>query len=260
LLIHYFYSRNHEHGALNIFNSPNVIVKHCTFNNNTSTGYFTRKPFQGNSGGLSIGYNMHMGLASLDGVDVLVTDCTFTNNQANPPDELFVSTTNLIESSIFSGRGGGLSLPVNASYPINIVVNNSLFINNFAKNYGGGLYCFIGGTVGNQTYMFGNNSFINNKAAIGSGAMNFGNFGNIAPFSTLHSTIYNCKFQSNNAKKGGSSHIFPSYYGFEGNFITFKDCIFYNNTSTEYGGAIDASFYNPYQNRQHYAPVQFVNW
>ena len=67
-----YFFRNHEHGALNIFNSPNVIIKHCTFRNNTSSSYFTRKPFQGNSGGLSVAYNTE--LASLSVIDVLVTN------------------------------------------------------------------------------------------------------------------------------------------------------------------------------------------
>ena len=254
---HFCFS-NHEHGALNIFNSPNVTVKYCTFRNNTSTSYFTRKPFQGNSGGLSVAYNME--LASLSSIDVLVTDCVFLNNSADPPSHLFLSTTNLIEQQIFSGRGGGMAMPVNVECPVNVVINNSLFMNNFAGNYGGGLYCFLSGTVGNQTYMFGNNRFVSNEAMIGSGALNFGNFGNTAPFSALHSTMYNCTFENNKAQTGGCLHMFPSYPGFSGNFVTIKECLFLNNTSTEIGGAIDVTSYNLYQSRQHYNPVQFIGW
>ena len=49
--------RHHQQGAVNIYNSPRVTVTNCTFYNNTSTGYFTTKAYQGASGGLSIGYS-----------------------------------------------------------------------------------------------------------------------------------------------------------------------------------------------------------
>ena len=201
-----------------------------------------------------------MDLALLSSIDVLVADCNFSNNAADPPPELYLSTTNLIERRIFSGRGGGMAMPIKVECPLNVVINNSLFMNNFAGNYGGGLYCFMDGTVGNQTYMFGNNRFVSNEALIGSGALNFGNFGNTAPFSILHNTIYNCTFEHNKAQTGGCLHMFPSYPGFSGNFITIKQCSFVNNTSTEIGGAIDVTSYNTYQSRQHYDPVEFIGW
>ena len=255
----YFHFRDHKHGALNIFNSPNVTVKNCTFRNNTSTSYFTRKPFQGNSGGLSLGYNME--LAPLSSVNVLVTDCVFINNSADSPPHLFFSTTDLAQKKIFSGRGGGMAIPVKeVACPLNVVINNSLFMNNYAGNYGGGFYCLISGTVGNQTWMFGNNSFIGNEAVLGSGAFFFGNSDSMALFSTFHSTMYSCTFKHNRAQTGGCSHIIPSYPGFSGNFITIKECLYFNNTSIEVGGAIDMTTYDPYENRQHYNPVHFINW
>ena len=235
-----------------------MTVKNCKFTDNNSTSYFGRKPFQGHGGGASIAYNVR--LAQLDSANVIVSNCEFINNRAEPPNDLFETTTNLIENAIFSGRGGGLSMPISATFPLNVVVNNSIFINNFAKNYGGGLYCFMSGTNSNQTYMFGNNTFIRNQALIGSGAMNFGNFAYTAPSTTLHSTIYGCTFQGNVAHIGGCLHIFPSYGGFGGNFVTLQDCILENNTSIEYGGAVDVTSYNAYQSRQHFEPVEFINW
>ena len=250
--------RNHRHGALNIFNSPNVTVKNCKFTNNNSTSYFGRKPFQGHGGGLSIAYNVK--LAQLNSANVFVSNCEFIKNRADPPDDLFATTTNLIEDAIFSGRGGGLAMPIRATFPLNVVVNNSVFINNFAENYGGGMYFFMGGTNGNQTYMFGNNTFRGNQALIGSGAMNFGNYAKTAPFTTLHSTIYGCTFERNTAHIGGCLHIFPSYSGYDGNFVKFQDCTFTNNTSIQYGGAVDVISYNAFLSRQHYKPVEFISW
>ena len=232
-------------------------MKNCTFHNNTCDSYFTRQPFQGSSGGLSIGYDANK--TSLSSADVLVTGCVFNNNKAIAPSGLYSSTTDLLARHIFSGRGGGVSMPINATWPLNIVVNNSVFTSNYANNNGGGLYCLIMGIVGNQTYLFENNVFVNNSAMIGSGAINFGNYGGTAPFSTLHSTIYNCTFQYNTAQKGSSIHIVPSYPGHISNFVVITKCSFFNNTSTQYG-IIDVSSFNYYEAREHYEPVRFIEW
>ena len=128
--------RDHEDGALNIYNSENVFINNCTFHNNTSSSYFTRKPYQRNAGGLSIGYNSQ--LTKLDDVDIVVTNCRFTNNRAAPPSALILPPTKFLTHKIFSGRGGGLSIPVNlATSSLNCVVNNSVFINNYAVSFGG---------------------------------------------------------------------------------------------------------------------------
>jgi len=251
--------RNHEHGTLNIFNCENVTVKSCMFTDNNDTAYFNTKPFQGHGGGMSISYNVE--LAQLNSANVIVSNCKFNNNRADPPDYLFASTNNLMEKSIFSGRGGGLSMPISATFPLNVVVNNSVFENNFAKNYGGGLFYYLGGTNGNQTYMIANNTFRRNKALIGSGAMNFGNFANAAPYTTLHATIYNCTFKENKANHGGCLHAaYPSHFGIGVNFIKFQNCTFSNNTSFQYGGAIDATTISAFQSRQHNEPMEFINW
>ena len=201
-----------------------------------------------------------MELAPLSSVNVLVTDCVFINNSADPPSHFSFSTTGLMEEYFFSGRGGGIALPVNVTCTVNVTISNNLLENNYAKNYGGGLYSYINGVTGNQTYMFVSNMFISNEAGIGSGAINFGNYGTTAPFSTLHGTIYNCTFIHNRARTGGCFHMFPSLRGFSGNFVTIKECLFYNNTSSESGGAIDITSYNFYYSRQHYNPVQFIDW
>jgi len=217
--------RNHKHGALNIFNSENVTVKSCTFTDNNNTAYFNTQPFQGHGGGMSISYNVR--LAQLNSANVVVSDCKFVNNRADPPDDLFSTTTDLIGGvAILGGRGGGLAMPISATFPLNVVINNSVFINNFAKNYGGGLYCFLSGTNSNQTYMIANNTFIRNKALIGSGGINFGNFAGTAPSTTLYVTIHGCTFESNRANYGGCLNTYPSYFGIGGNFIKFQNCIF----------------------------------
>ncbi|XP_065897652.1 uncharacterized protein [Dysidea avara] len=249
--------KDHEHGTVNIFNSPKVIVKNCTFQNNTSTSFFTRKQFQSNGGGLSIGYNER--LATINYVDVLVNNCVFKNNSAIPPTKLSSTTTVVLAREVFSGRGGGLSILIKTSVPVNVVVNNSKFINNFASNYGGGLYQFINEEVGNQTYVFGNNTFINNTALRGAGAVNFGNFGHTINQTRFNGVFYNCIFDGNSADLAGGLHIFPSYHGYSNNYIRMELCKFNNNNASNYAGAVDIISYNYFGSRQHYDPFVFVN-
>ena len=253
----HFCFRNHEHGALNIFNCPNVTVRHCTFCNNTSTSYFTRKPFQGNSGGLSLGYNME--LAPLSSVNVLVTDCVFINNLADPPSHLYLSTSDLATTYFFSGRGGGMALPIYVACPVNVAINNNLFRNNFASNFGGGLYCVTAGTIDNQTNMFRNNTFCDNEAGIGSGALIFTNYAQSSTCA-VNTTIYNCTFENNKAHAGSCLHVFPSYFGCSGSTFAIKECSFDNNTATGAGGTIVVVSHKYHQNREHYDPVEFTNW
>ena len=254
----YFYFRNHQHGALNIFNSPNVTVKNCIFHNNNSTSNFTRKPFQGNGGGLSVGYNMD--LAPLSNIDVLVTDCVFANNRATSALEVSSTTSTLLQYGIFSGRGGGMSITIKSASPLKIVVNNSLFTDNFASYYGGGLFHFISGIVGNQTYLFGNNTLIKNKASVGSGAQNFVNFGNSTPLSIIHTTIYNCTYEENKAQVSGCILVSPSFAGSSGSLITIEKCTFNKNQASSYSSSVNVASHSYYRSRLHLPPVRFVNW
>ena len=204
-----------------------------------------------------------MELASLSSVNILITECVFINNSANPPSHLFFITNHLIQNRIFSGRGGGMAILVNIPRLINVTIYNILFENNYASNFGGGLYCYIGGTIDdttdNLTYMFWNNTFVGNEAGLGSGAMSFLSY---EQSSTLHGIIYNCTFKSNKAKVGGCLHVIPSHhFQFSRLFFIIKGCLFYNNTSTEAGGVIVVTSYKHSRNKlESYEPVEFTNW
>ena len=254
--------RDHEHGAVNIFNSPNVVVKNCTFDNNTSSSYFTRQPFQGSAGGLSIGYNSRFATTSLNDVNITVTDCMFTNNRAAPPTNLQLSPTELQARRIFSGRGGGLSIVINITSEIHCTLNNSKFTNNFAENFGGAFYVFISeSSIMNQFYMFENNTFRSNGATYG-GACTFVRFSDIFIPEGIYQTanFYNCSFVNNTARVGGGLHVLPSSLGLAGSLISFVKCEFFNNTAMVYAGVFDIVSYNFFDNREHLTPVEFRDW
>ena len=245
---------------MNILNSPKVIVKNCTFLNNTSSSFFTRKPFQGNAGGLSIGHNIKLATLSLSTVDILVTDCNFTYNHAAPPSHLLASLNGALARGTFSGRGGGLSIPVNITGEFNCTVNNSVFVNNFADVLGGGAYIFISVITLNQTYMFGNNIFRMNSADFG-GGLCFVSYV-LALTNFFQSTIlYNCTFANNFANSiGGGIFLLPSFRGLGGTSVRFERCGFHSNLAVHHGGAAEVISSNRYGNRQNQIPVEFVHW
>jgi len=257
--------RNHEHGAVNIFNSPRVVVKNCTFINNTSSSFFTRKAFQGNAGGLSIGYNINLATPPLSTVNVstvnvLVTDCNFTNNSAAPLSDLLASLHDALSRGNFSGRGGGLSIPVNIIGEFSCTVNNSVFVNNFAKVLGGGIYIYISEETANQTYVFGNNVFRMNSAVFGGGLCFVGYVHLLTNFHQSN-ILYNCTFTRNTANRiGGGVFLLPSFRGVGGTYVRFERCGFHSNSAIYHGGALEVISANHYGNRQNQIPVEFVHW
>ena len=245
---------------MNIFNSPNVIVKNCTFINNTSSSYFTRKPFQGNAGGLSIGYNSRLATISLSDVNIIVTDCTFTNNRAVPPSNLQLSPTQLQARRIFSGRGGGLSIVINITNFVNLTINNSMFVNNTAENFGGGVYMFISETsASDQLFTFANNNFTMNRATHG-GGFSYANFVIIPQEYSQTALFYECVFVRNQAYLAAGLNVVPSFYGLSGRSVRFVNCGFYGNSATLFSGAVDISSYKFYENRVNQSPAEFTSW
>lgn len=255
---YFIYFRHHAHGALNIFNSPNVTVINCTFHNNTSSSFFTRRPYQGNAGGLSIAYNMRFSNRTVDDVNILVKDCVFTANHAAPPTALQLSSTELLAMSIFTGRGGAMAVLINITSPVNCVVTDNMFVNNSAASFGGCIYNFAGGPYINHTFLYTNNVFIENSASVG-GVMTFLSSRRIPDTFSVHTTIKNCTFMQNRAEICGCVNHYP-HLGFTDNLVRFIDCNFYNNSANLYAGAIDIVSYRFFGSRAHQEPIQLTNW
>ena len=251
--------RHHEHGAVSIYNSQDVTVKNCTFHNNTSDSYFTRRPYQGSAGGLSIGYHFPNSKLRLNDIIIVITDCTFSDNFAAPPTALRLTSTQILIGRIFSGRGAAMSILVNVNTTLSFVLNNSLLVNNSAYNFGGGIYCLSAGGRNNQTFLWSNNIFIGNRASI-AGALSFISLLNLPVQFILYDRVYNCTFTDNvaHSEVAGAATIYP-LYGLPNTLVVFEDCKFYNNSALIYGGAVDITSYNFFAYRILF-PVQFINW
>ena len=251
--------RSNHHGALNIFNSPNVIVNNCIFNNNTSDGLLTRAPFRASAGGLSISYNNNNTeeLSNMT-VNIYVSHCTFMNNVATLDLSLRYSINRLFSENLYSGRGGGLAIIFNVTSTSNCTVTDCRFINNTAQSLSGGLYSVVGEARYAQIYLFKNNLFSGNSAML-SGAFNFVILSSRNISTQVNTSIYNCTFQHNSANIAGSSVIY-FYDGLADFSVVFEECHFINNTAAVYAGAIDVVSYNFFAFRNSYPPVEFINW
>lgn len=233
-------------------------MRNCTFYNNTSDGMFTRKQYQGSSGGLSIAYHHAVSRTFLDSINILIINCNFTFNSAIPSQR--VSSTETLIYRIFPGRGGALSIIVNINSPLNFVFNDSTVVNNDATTFGGGVYCFTQRDSIYQTYIFANIIFMNNTGAKGNG-LTFINILNKPVVFAVHGLIYNCTFVDNTARSevGGATSVYP-LYALANNIVIFKDCKFYSNSALIYGGAVDIESYNFFNNKEAVFPIEFINW
>ena len=241
---------------MNIFNSPNVIVHNCTFYNNTSDAKFTRQPYKTNAGGLSIGYNLLFATISLDIINITVYSCNFTNNHAGS-----VTLSNEAQrSGIFTGRGGGLSLVVNVTGIVICTVNDSIFVNNIADIFGGGVYISTSEySTLEQFYLLANNNFTSNAAGYGGGGFLLTNV--VFPSFNFSQTtvLYNSMFTENKAEQiGGGIYVFS--YGLGASFVKIEKCEFFMNTAGENGGAFAVESIKLYGDRQNQNPVEFVSW
>ena len=235
-----------------------MTVKDCIFHNNTSSSFFTRRPYQGNAGGLSIAYNMRFSNRTVSRVNILVTDCVFTNNHAAPPTALRLSSIEAVSMNIFAGRGGALAMPINTTNPLNCIVANNIFVNNSAHSFGGCIYCFIGGPHINQTFLFKSNEFVGNRASVG-GVLTFLLSQRIPETYSIQNTIQNCTFIQNRARICGCVNHYP-LYDFAAHLFQFIDCKFHNNSASLYAGTIDIVFYRFFGSREHQKPIQLTNW
>ena len=256
---------------MSIFNSANITVKNCTFHNNTSDGYFS-KPYQGSAGGLSIGHNSSDSYFTrescyYEGFDPLflnivhIINCTFINNSALFRNRQGISSSEVLQKSVFFGRGGALFLYSYIKNPLSFVFNDNKVINNFADAFGGGVYCLTPRSSC-QSYTFSNNVFINNTGSVAGGlALLYLDVSQELHF-PINTLVYNCTFYSNTAKSQVAGAVAIYFiFGVASNInVTFSDCRFSNNTAEAYGGAVDITSYDFFDNIETILLVNFINW
>jgi len=141
-------------------------------------------------------------------------------------------------------RGGGLFCKGSgATHECSPALENLIFQNNRASNYGGALYN-AGGTGGKASPQLRNVIFRDNAAAFGGGAM----YNDGASSGTSNPMIDRATFSGNSSTSGGA--ISNGGAGGTSN-PTIRNATFYGNTASQIGGAIA----NAGQNGGHASPV-----
>ena len=192
-----------------LFNSTvEFEITKCTFSLNTAG--IDSDPTQssgedtyGNGGAICINPNW-MSYEPLPAISI--TDCTFTQNNADTGGAVFTWFTNvLIDNCTFSGNiseyGGGVFW-----YDADLTITNSSFDNNLAENTDGP----AGASSGGALYCL-----------------------------DASARVYNCKFAENGAElSGGAMSFVGSFMNVPGGTQDMINCLMVENTAVDSGGAI----------------------
>ena len=209
-LAFFFPCRNFSEAALDIYNSPNISITGSTFVDNVGTG-IVAIPFRGNTGAVAIGFNTIQ--TDIPHPHFNVSHCNFTNNRATAENS-FRTTNRAFFSRVFTGRGGGLGIFINESlHNITGVISDNVFLNNYARLFGGGLYIVIFGERTQNFMLVERSIFDNNVARSGAGGllMTFFSTGLLgAPHTT---NVTDCSFSGNSGESGGAVLAYLAYEG-----------------------------------------------
>ena len=193
-----------------IYNCVSISVTNSIFIDNSGTG-ISRHSFRANTGAVSIGYNNIPASFSRINITAKVSDCTFINNRATAR-RMVRSSSSAFFSRIFSGRGGAVGVFYNESYyNINVEILDNHFESNYARSFGGAVFFIFFGEGTQNINILKRNTFINNFAHLGGGAVlsTFISNGVVGrPHSVL---ISDCTFIGNAGQTGGALFAYPAY-------------------------------------------------
>ena len=199
--VHMYIYRYFFQGALDLYNCDSVQVTGSNFEHNGPTSVIKQDQFRGHAGGLSVGYN-DIATAPV----ALVSGCVFLNNTSDPTSELVQTTSDLVQTSRFTGRGGGCAFPVNPLYSLNATVRDCRFEQNYANSFGGGLYVAFNGRE-RHTVTVRRVQFVRNYAPTAGGLeIGFVSGGHLGADTRL--LAYDSEFIENDANFGGGVFFF----------------------------------------------------
>ena len=224
---------------MEISNSPIVRIESCKFENNTSLGIGTR-PFSGNGGGLSIGYDLTPRLDSLRNVfpNISIVSSEFIGNNANAVEGYQYPLLDVLRTGVYNQRGGGIAFfSGTANYSADITIYNCLIQDNSARSNGGGAYIFLGGTHNSHKITVQKTHFLNNRATyVGGLLFSLNTDDSVDNPNQIY--ISDCVIQGNNARViNGGLTVYQSNEKGNLNNVTITNTSFVNNTA-EIGGAV----------------------
>ena len=242
--------------VLDIHNSARVNISNSIFSNNVGTGNVSL-PFRGNTGAVAVGYYE---IKSVTNPTILVENCVFINNQATATSSY--TTSDIIDGGVFTGRGGGLGILINAS-SLNVtgLIKNCTFANNFASTFGGGIYVTFDGEDTQHIITINSCLFENNTGGLGAGGIKLSYLTNGNRNFPMTTIIQNCSFEGNKGKNGAAIYVLPSsLFGGDGNVAYIENSYFERNEASTIGGAIAMSTYSFFRASETLPTYHIVNW
>lgn len=200
--------RYFSQGAVDIFNSFEVLVHNSLFENNGPVVITKFIPFRGHSAGLSIAFNsFKFKPSNRSKLTALVRDSVFRNNSVHVSVSGRQTTSQLLRRFLVTGRGGGYALVVHSIVSVDVVITGCVFEKNFALSYGGGVF-IVWTLVSNHTTTISHTSFIENECSGGAGGIELG-FGRTGPEEKANKLFASdLHFLRNTATYGGGAYVF----------------------------------------------------
>lgn len=118
-----------------------------------------------------------------------------------------------------------------SNYGGNVRIKNSQFIDCKAKDSGGGVYMFLGGTNSTHTVSISDTNFVGNCAQDG-GGLEITHSKDDSVDNPNMIQITRCKFEGNLGNFGGGFKNIQINDQANSNYLSVKDTVFENNTAT----------------------------
>lgn len=189
-----------------MYNSYEVTISNCIFEDNGPVRITKLFPWRGHSGGLSVAFNF---IEPLNGINpsASIRDSHFRNNSVRAAVRGRQTTSQLLRRQLPTGRGGGCAVNINSITSVRVLVEGCVFERNFALSYGGGLY-FAWDIASGHRSVVNRTDFIENESPGGAGGLEIG-FARGGSESTGNQVFaYNLHFKRNKATYGGGVYVF----------------------------------------------------
>ena len=190
-------------GAVDVYNCHKVAVYNSIFEHNGPTSVLKPQQYRAHAGGLSLGYHDSIVIPE---PEARVVGCVFRNNTSDPLADIVQTTTQVLRSLLFTGRGGGCAFAINPAFPLNATVEDCLFEDNYALSFGGGLYVAFDG-FSNHTVIINRVKLVRNQTPGTAGGLEVG-FIQSAGEAVSKFYAYNTEFIENRAEFGAGVYLF----------------------------------------------------
>ena len=256
--------RYFSEAVFDIHNCINVTVSDCYFLNNHGTGIIL-EPFRGNTGALAISYNnLNTSLQYLGNPNIIVSNCKFSNNSAYAVANI-LNINERFSAGVLTGRGGAMALFINeTNTDISARVSNCSYNENYAREFGGGLYVnFISLGGHNALHVSVENSwFYTNQAIRGGGGLLFTGSSRSDTFNSY--TIMKCHFESNGGTMGGAVFFAVAISKGHSNVVHISQSTFVGNVVTNeqsgFGAAIAATNIENFNGQELFVINTITDW